>query len=87
LLARRIPERELDCYYYLAIGYYKLANYFEAKKYNDALLEKQPTNKQALVLASLTRYKLKRDGLIGMGMVAAAGTVLVGGLAYLLRRK
>jgi mitochondrial fission 1 protein len=86
LLARHDKERELDCYYYLAIGYYKLNNFYEAKKFNDALLERQPDHPQATSLSKCIREKLARDGLIGMGLVAG-GAVLIGGLAYLLRRK
>lgn len=86
LLARHDKERELDCYYYLAIGYYKLNNFYEAKKYNDALLDRQPDHPQANNLSKCIREQLTRDGLIGMGLVAGSAA-LVGGLAYLLRRK
>ena len=85
-MSRQDRERELDCYYYLAIGYFKLNNYYEAKKYNDALLERQPNHPQAMYMAKCIREQLTRDGLIGMGLVAGSAA-LVGGLAYLLRRR
>ena len=70
---RNSPERRRECLYYLALGNYKLGNYAEARKYNDLLLDVEPSNMQSQSLKSLIDDRVARDGLIG--------AALVGGLA------
>ncbi|KAL0953563.1 hypothetical protein HGRIS_004783 [Hohenbuehelia grisea] len=50
---RTEPTRRRECLYYLALGYYKMGNYQEAKRFNELLLEKEPTNLQAQSLTQL----------------------------------
>lgn len=73
------PERRRECLYYLALGNYKLGNYAEARRYNDALLEKEPGNLQAGSLRQLIDDKVSKEGMMGMaivgGMAVAAGVV------------
>nr|KAJ3420624.1 mitochondrial membrane protein [Polyrhizophydium stewartii] len=75
---RENPGRRRECLYYLALGEYKLGNYQKARRYNDTLVNMEPTNQQALAL----------QGLIGMaivgGVVAVAGVV---GAMFLRRSK
>ncbi|KAF8239359.1 mitochondrial fission 1 protein [Tricholoma matsutake] len=83
---RAEPTRRRECLYYLALGHYKMENFQEAKKFNALLLEKEPSNLQALSLGQLIDKAVARDGYIGMalaGGVAAVGTLI---LASLLRR-
>ncbi|KAI0727529.1 hypothetical protein C8Q72DRAFT_781504 [Fomitopsis betulina] len=83
---RSEPTRRRECLYYLALGYYKMGNYDEARRFNSLLMEKEPTNLQAQSLAYLIDQKVTREGYIGMalaGGVAAIGTIL---LASLIRR-
>ncbi|CDZ97387.1 mitochondrial fission 1 protein [Phaffia rhodozyma] len=80
------PQRRRECLYYLALGYYKLGSWDNAKKFNDLLLSKEPTNLQAQSLNQLIDSGLAKEGYIGMalagGMVAVIGVVA----ASLIRR-
>jgi len=89
-LYRAEPARRRECLYYLALGHYKMGNYNEAKKFNALLMDKEPTNMQALSLASLIDNAVTREGYIGMalaGGAAAIGAILVGGLIRRAVRK
>ncbi|KAK2463696.1 hypothetical protein APHAL10511_004447 [Amanita phalloides] len=80
------PSRRRECLYYLALGYYKLGNFDDARKFNAILLEKEPTNLQAQSLAQLIDRAVTKEGYIGMALVggaAAVGTLLI---ATLVRR-
>nr|GAT46761.1 predicted protein [Mycena chlorophos] len=82
-LYRAEPTRRRECLYYLALGHYKMGNFEEAKRFNALLLEKEPTNMQAMSLAQLIDKGVAREGYIGMALVggaAAIGTLLVAGL-------
>lgn len=72
-------ERRRECLYYLALGNYKLGNYAEARRYNDALLENEPGNLQAASLKQLIDDKVQKEGLVGVaivgGIAVAAGVV------------
>ncbi|KAG2107294.1 uncharacterized protein F5147DRAFT_552228, partial [Suillus discolor] len=75
---RTEPSRWRECLYYLALGYYKMGNFTEARSFNDLLLSWEPTNLQAQSLASL----IDKEGYVGMalaGGVATVGTLLIAG--------
>lgn len=86
---RVAPERRRECLYYLALGNYKLGNYGEARRYNDLLLDKEPTNLQAADLRRLIDDKVAKEGLVGVaiisGIAIAAG--VVGGILFKGRRR
>ncbi|KAF8216359.1 hypothetical protein K438DRAFT_1657554 [Mycena galopus ATCC 62051] len=89
-LYRAEPTRRRECLYYLALGHYKMGNFEEAKKFNALLMEKEPTNMQAISLAQLIDKGVTREGYIGMALVggaAAIGTLLVAGLIRRASRK
>ncbi|KIH94760.1 mitochondria fission 1 protein [Sporothrix brasiliensis 5110] len=79
---RTSPERRRECLYYLALGNYKLGNYAEARRYNDLLLEKEPTNQQASNLNTLIDDKVQKEGLVGVAIVSGIAVVagVVGGV-------
>ncbi|KAK1923857.1 mitochondria fission 1 protein [Papiliotrema laurentii] len=81
------PSHRRECSYYIAVGYYKLRNYANAKKFNDLLLQHEPGNLQARSLRTLIDNAVTRDGYIGMGIIA--GTAAVAGIfvASLLKRR
>lgn len=83
------PERRRECLYYLALGNYKLGNYAEARRYNDLLLDKEPSNLQAASLRTLIDDKVSKEGLVGIaivgGIAVAAG--IVGGILMKGSRK
>ncbi|KIW08876.1 mitochondria fission 1 protein [Verruconis gallopava] len=76
---RSSPDRRRECLYYLALGNYKLGNYAEARRYNDLLLDLEPSNLQAASLRGLIEEKVQREGLVGVaivgGLAVAAGVV------------
>lgn len=76
---RYAPERRRECLYYLALGNFKLGNYAEARKFNDLLLDHEPSNLQAESLKGLIDDKVAKDGLMGVaiisGVAIAAGVV------------
>lgn len=57
---RDYAERRRECLYYLALGHYRLGNYAEARKYNEILLENEPSNTQALSLRGLVDDKVAK---------------------------
>jgi mitochondrial fission 1 protein len=81
---RNSPERRRECLYYLALGNYRLGNYAEARRYNDLLLDLEPTNGQANSLRGLIDDKVAKEGMVGVaivgGLAVAAG--LLGSLAF-----
>ena len=83
-ITRNAPERRRECLYYLALGNYKLGNYAEARRYNDILLEHEPTNMQAGSLQGLIDDKVAKEGIMGVaivgGLAVAAG--IVGGMLF-----
>ncbi|EGF82319.1 hypothetical protein BATDEDRAFT_86109 [Batrachochytrium dendrobatidis JAM81] len=84
---RENPGRRRECLYYLALGEYKLGNYTKARRYDETLLNMEPSNPQALALKTLIAEHVQQEGLVGMaivgGMVAVVG--IVG--AMFMRRK
>ncbi|KAF4569823.1 mitochondrial membrane protein [Pleurotus pulmonarius] len=87
---RAEPTRRRECLYYLALGHYKMGNFQEAKRFNELLLEKEPTNLQAQSLSQLIDSGVAKEGYIGMAMVggvAAVGTLLLAGLIRRAIRK
>ncbi|KAJ2923903.1 hypothetical protein H1R20_g13188, partial [Candolleomyces eurysporus] len=87
---RAEPARRRECLYYLALGYYKMGNYEDAKKFNGLLREKEPANLQAQSLGQLIDRKAATDGYIGMalaGGAAAVGALLLAGLIRRAARK
>lgn len=83
-ITRSAPERRRECLYYLALGHYKLGNYAEARRYNEILLDHEPSNMQALSLRGLIDDKVSKEGMMGMaivgGLAVAAG--IVGGMMF-----
>ncbi|KAJ1922702.1 mitochondrial membrane protein [Tieghemiomyces parasiticus] len=80
------PNRQRECLYYLALGFYKLGSYVEAKRFNESLLAYEPRNEQALSLRGLIDRKVSQDGFMGLALIGGAvaiGAIVVG----LLRRK
>ena len=81
---RTSPDRRRECLYYLALGNYRLGNYGEARRYNDLLVEKEPSNLQAADLRRLIDDKVAKEGLMGVAIISgvaiaagAAGAVLL----------
>ena len=76
-------ERRRDCFYFIAVGYYRLGEYGQAREYVEHLLKKEPNNQQAKRLLLNIEEKVKRDGLVGMAVVGGAVAAGVGLLTLL----
>lgn len=72
-----------DSLYYMAIAQTKLNNYEEALKYLQSILNIQPSNEQVRELYVEVNRRMKRDGLIGLGIVGSAALVGVFGVVGL----
>ncbi|KAI6044337.1 hypothetical protein EDC04DRAFT_428872 [Pisolithus marmoratus] len=87
---RTEPSRRRECLYYIALGYYKMGNYEDAKSFNDLLLEKEPTNLQAQSLSALIERGVTREGYVGMALAGGAvalGTLVLAGIIRRATRK
>ncbi|KIY52943.1 mitochondrial fission 1 protein [Fistulina hepatica ATCC 64428] len=83
---RAEPTRRRECLYYLALGHYKMGNFEEAKKFNQLLIDKEPSNMQALSLGQLIDKGVTREGYIGMALAGGAAAVTALIVAGLVRR-
>ncbi|KAI9505188.1 mitochondrial membrane protein [Coemansia spiralis] len=72
-------ERRRECMYYLAIGYYKLGEYGNARVYIERLLALEPNNAQARSMRELIEEKVTRDGMIGLAL--SGGAIALVGIA------
>jgi len=82
---RTDAPRRRECLYYLAVCHFKLQNWTEARRYNDALLEKEPNNLQAQSLASLIDKGVQRDGYVGLAIAGGAAALGIGLIAAVMR--
>lgn len=71
----RDDDIKRDILYYMAIAQTKLNNYEEALKYLQSILNVQPGNDQVKELYVEVNKRMKRDGLIGLGIVSSAALV------------
>lgn len=72
-----------DYLYFIAEGYYKLKEYKTALRYTNRLLQIEPNNRQAIELQEKINDQMKKDGLLGLGILGGTALV-VGGAAALL---
>ena len=70
-----------DSLYYMAVAETKLNNYEKALKYLQTILNIQPANEQVRDLYIEVNNRMKRDGLIGIGIV---GSAALGGFVGLI---
>ena len=61
--------------YFIGIGYYRLKEYELVIKQMKKILNYEKQNHQALNLMNEAEKRLKRDGLIGIGVAAGAAAV------------
>jgi len=79
-----------DYSYFIGIGYYRLKEYELVIKQMKKILNYEKQNHQALNLMNESEKRLKRDGLIGIGVAAGAaavGAAVMTGLVTILAKK
>ena len=74
-LKTRDENVKRDTLYYMAVAKTKLGEYEEALKYLRSILNVQPSNEQVRELHDEVTNRMKKDGLIGMGIVGGAALV------------
>ncbi|KAG0239501.1 hypothetical protein B0O80DRAFT_432783 [Mortierella sp. GBAus27b] len=84
---KEVPDRRRECLFYLALGHFKLGNYNDARKFNDSLLEFEPSNHQAMDLRKEIEDRVAKEGYIGLAIVGTAVTIGTIVLTSLLKRK
>ncbi|CAG8519732.1 683_t:CDS:2 [Ambispora gerdemannii] len=84
---RDSPERQRECLYYLALGYYKLGEYSQARDYNSRLLELEPNNLQADSLKLLIEDAVSREGKTGLFIVGGAVAIVAALSLYVAKRR
>ncbi|KAJ9537254.1 hypothetical protein OSB04_029987 [Centaurea solstitialis] len=81
------PLQMREKMYLLAVGYYRSADYPRSRQLVDRCLEIAPEWRQAITLKKSVEDRIKKDGVIGIGIAATAVGLLAGGLAAALARK
>ncbi|OQV11400.1 putative Mitochondrial fission 1 protein [Hypsibius exemplaris] len=78
-----------DCLFFTAVGYTKIREFELALECIDTLLRAEPQNTQAKDLKRVIEDRLKKSGLMGMGLIAFGGATVVAaiGLVALLTKK
>lgn len=82
-ILKQDPARKRETLWYLALGYYRVADHQSAKYYNEQILYLEPENRQARSLEATLQRSLQRDGLIGLGVVSAVVGIFAMGIAAL----
>jgi predicted Zn-dependent protease len=86
-LCKEAPDRERESLYYLALGHYRRGHYANARQCIMQLLIRDPNNPQAQKLRTVIDGKVKRDGIIGLGIVSGI-LIGIGAVAvHFLRKK
>lgn len=72
-----------ECYYFLAIGYFKIGKLLKAKQYCEQAIElekklKFEKNSQATILLKVIHKKLKSEGVKGLGIIGGIGLAGLG---------
>ena len=76
----RLGDNKTLVGYFIGIGYYRMKEYELVIKQMKKILAYEKQNHQAMNLMNEAEKRLKRDGLIGIGV--AAGAAAVGSLFY-----
>ncbi|OBA21993.1 mitochondrial fission 1 protein [Metschnikowia bicuspidata var. bicuspidata NRRL YB-4993] len=86
-LYRDTPALRREALYYLALGSVKTGEFADARRYADALVEKEPDNAQFKALRQAIDDQVTQDGLIGLGIAGGVLAVGLGVLGAMIRKK
>lgn len=81
------PLKRREKLYLLAVGYYRSGDYSRSRALVEQCLEIEPDWRQAMTLKKAIEDKIKKDGVIGIGIAVSAIGVVAGGLAAALSRR
>ena len=88
----KIDDVKRDVLYYMAVAETKLGNFEKALKYLQSILNVQPNNDQVKDLHAEVNRRMKKDALIGVGIVGGAAVagffgLMALGAALLVKKK
>ncbi|XP_004346793.2 hypothetical protein CAOG_05108 [Capsaspora owczarzaki ATCC 30864] len=78
-------DRDRECLFFIALGYYRLGEYPNARVYVKRLLQIEPRNRQALQLDAAIDKLVSKDTLIGAAVVGGLSVIV--GLGIMLLKK
>uniref|UniRef100_A0A0C9QST1 Mitochondrial fission 1 protein n=1 Tax=Wollemia nobilis TaxID=56998 RepID=A0A0C9QST1_9CONI len=81
------PLQRKEILYLLAVGHFRAGDYSRSRRYIEQALQIAPDFRQALTLKKLVEDKITKDGVLGIGLAAAAVGVVAGGLTAAIARK
>ncbi|EEQ36938.1 putative mitochondrial fission protein [Clavispora lusitaniae] len=87
VLYRDVPSLRREALYYLSLGSVKIGEYSNARRYAEALLEKEPDNTQFKALKQAIDDQVTQDGLIGLGVAGGVLAIGLGVMGALMRKK
>eukprot|EP00249_Psilotum_nudum_P007948 c20933_g1_i1 orf=255-743(+) len=79
--------QQKEILYLLAVGHFRAGDYSRARRYVDQALELSPDFRQATNLQKMIEDKIAKDGVIGIGLAAAAVGIVAGGIAAAVARR
>lgn len=88
-----VPSRRSEFLYFLSLGYFKLNQFKEAKRYLDVLVShfNKSSGKELPAeisqLQSMIDNSLAKNGLIGLALVSAGMAVTAGALSFFMKRR
>uniref|UniRef100_A0A7I4AR39 Mitochondrial fission 1 protein n=1 Tax=Physcomitrium patens TaxID=3218 RepID=A0A7I4AR39_PHYPA len=75
------PLQKREVLYLLAVGQFRAGEYARSRRLVDQALKMSPDFRQALALKNMVEDKIAKDGLVGVGIAAAAVGVVASGIA------
>lgn len=87
LLGKPVQAQEREVLYLLAVGHYRAGDIGRARQYVDRAMEIAPDFRQGATLRKVIEDKIAKDGVIGIGITAAAVGIVASGIAALVARR
>ncbi|XP_059430029.1 mitochondrial fission 1 protein A-like [Corylus avellana] len=87
LASNNSPLQTREKLYLLAIGYYRSGDYSRSMDLAEQCLMIAPDWRQAQTLKKAIEDRIKKDGVIGIGIAAAGVGLIAGGIAAALAKK
>ncbi|KAH9553488.1 hypothetical protein CY35_08G013100 [Sphagnum magellanicum] len=84
LRGQGVEMERREVLYMLAVGQYRTGEYVRSRQLLDQALQIAPNFRQAATLKSLVEDKIAKDGLVGVGLAAAAAGVVASGIAAIV---
>ncbi|KAG0586824.1 hypothetical protein KC19_2G120400 [Ceratodon purpureus] len=75
------PMQKREILYLLAVGQFRAGEYARSRRLVDQALQISPDFRQASALKKMVEDKIAKDGLVGVGLAAAAVGVVASGIA------